>query len=196
MDKQEKIEAYFAKQEKWADGLSRLRKAVIESGFKEELKWGMPTYTIDGKNLIGLSGFKNHFGVWFHQGSFLSDPLKLLENAQEGKTKGMRHIKYMSSDEVNIEALQAYFDETKENHKAGKVIKVEKNVNKYEMPEILNDALVGEVKEGFDNMSKSKQNEFIEYIVTAKRDATKASRLEKIIPMILRGEGLNDKYKK
>ena len=64
------------------------------------------------------------------------------------------------------------------------------------MPDVLKNALVGDVKAGYDKMSKAKQNEFIEYIVTAKRDATKASRLEKIIPMILRGEGLNDKYKK
>ena len=196
MDKSEKIEAYFDTQDKWKEGLSKLRKAVVENGFKEDLKWGMPTYTIDNKNLIGLCGFKHHFGIWFFQGSFLSDPLNILVNAQEGKTKGMRHAKFTSSDEVDIDALLPYFAETIENHKAGKVIKVEKKGNKYAMPDVLKNAMVGEVKAGFDKMSKSKQNEFIEYIVTAKRDATKASRLEKIIPMILRGEGLNDKYKK
>ena len=196
MEKVKSIEAYFDKQEKWLDGLLRLRKALTESGLKEEVKWGMPTYTMDGKNLVGLAGFKNHFGVWFHQGSFLSDPLKLLVNAQEGKTKGMRHIKFTNSDQVDIQKLLPYITETIQNHKDGKTIKAERKTTKFEMPDILEAALKGAVKEEFDKMSKSKQNEYIEYIVTAKRDATKASRMEKIIPMILRGEGLNDKYKK
>jgi len=198
MSDSNKIETYFAKQIKWEEGLQSLRNAVLDLEFKEEVKWGMPTYTIDGKNLIGLTGFKNHFGVWFHQGVFLSDPLNLLVNAQEGKTKGMRHIKYYDSSEVNLDDLNPYLIETIKNHKEGKEVKSTKREKNLEMPDIMESALGKDGIDGveaFKKMSASKRNEFIEYIDTAKREATKHSRLEKIIPMILKGEGLNDKYK-
>ncbi len=195
METSGKLEAYFEKQAKWKEGLEVLRNTLKELEYKEEVKWGMPTYTIDGKNLIGLAGFKNHFGIWFHQGVFLSDPLNLLTNAQEGKTKGMRHIKFFDSGEVDIETLMPYLMETIQNHKEGKVIKATRNTSKYEMPDVFKTALERKGQVAFEKMSASKQNEYIEYIVTAKRESTKKSRLEKIIPMILRGEGLNDKYK-
>ena len=191
----DKIEAYFAKQIKWVGGLQNIRNALLELDYIEEVKWGMPTYTIDGKNLIGLSGFKNHFGVWFHQGVFLSDPLNLLVNVQEGKTKGMRHIKYYDSSEVNLDDLRPYLIETMKNHKEGKEIKFTKREKNRIMPDIMESALGKDGIEVFKKMSASKRNEYIEYIDTAKREATKHSRLEKIIPMIIKGEGLNDKYK-
>lgn len=190
------IDAYFDDQKEWKSGMAALRSAVIEMGFKEEVKWGMPTYTLNGKNLIGIIGFKHHFGIWFHQGVFLSDPLGVLQNAQNGKTKGMRHIKFTDSSQVNIEDLKPYLQETIENHKAGKVIKVERKTKAMDMPSLLAEALQGETKKAFEKLSTSKKNEYIEYIVTAKREATKLSRIDKILPMIKEGKGLNDKYRK
>jgi uncharacterized protein YdeI (YjbR/CyaY-like superfamily) len=195
MGSEEKIEAYFAKQEQWSEGLNRLRIALKELQYKEEIKWGMPTYTIEGKNLISLCGFKSHFGIWFHQGVFLTDPHHLMVNAQEGKTKGMRHIKFHDSNEVDIDVLKPYLVETIHNHREGKVITVERKTRLSKIPKELEAALKGEVKQAFEKLSASKQNDFVEYIVTAKREATKLARLEKIIPMIMQGEGLNDKYK-
>lgn len=196
MNAAEKIDAYFDKQSQWIEGLTLLRKTLNEMEYTEEVKWGMPTYTINGKNLIGLAGFKNHFGIWFHQGIFLSDPHNLLTNAQEGKTKGMRHIKFFDSSEVDLAIIMPYLEETIQNHKDGKAIKTERNKANFEMPDLLKDALNSEGMKLFEELSTSKQNEYIEYIVTAKREATKLSRIEKIVPMILSGAGLNDKYKK
>ena len=196
MKDEEKLKAYFDKHAQWKEGLSVLRGELKRMGYVEEVKWGMPTYTIDGKNLIGLAGFKHHFGVWFHQGAFLSDSKNLLVNAQEGKTKGMRHIKFSSSQEVDLETIRHYFEETIQNHKEGKEVKNVKRKNNLEMPDIMKASFSQEVMEAFEKFSPSGQNEFKEYIITAKREATKMSRLEKIIPMILRGEGLNDRYKK
>lgn len=190
-----RIKAYFEKQVKWKEGLELLRHELILLGFKEEVKWGMPTYTIGGKNLIGLSGFKNHFGIWFFQGVFLSDPLNILENAQEGRTKGMRHVKFYDISAVDIDVLKSYFLETIENHKAGKKVEIKRKSKKIEMHDSFKNALKHRGMQEFLSLSVSKQNEFIEYINNAKREATKQTRLEKIIPMILKGIGLNDKYK-
>ena len=195
MDTADKITAYFEKQAHWKEGLELLRRSILELGLKEEVKWGMPTYTMGGKNLIGLCGFKHHFGIWFFQGVFLSDPLQLLVNAQEGKTKGMRNVKFTDVSQVDIKALLPYFEETIKNHKAGKKIEVSRNSKQLEMPDLLQNALEKEGMKEFNNLSNSKQNEFKEYILTAKREATQLSRLEKIIPLILERIGLNDKYK-
>ena len=195
METAEKVKAYIEKEAKWKDGLELLRSNILKLGLKEEVKWGMPTYTMDGKNLIGLCGFKHHFGMWFFQGVFLSDPLKLLVNAQEGKTKGMRSVRFSDVSQVDIEALLPYFKETIKNHKEGKKIEVTRSSKKVEMPGLLKSALEKRGMDAFDNLSTSKQNEYKEYILTAKREATKLSRLEKILPMILAGAGLNDKYK-
>lgn len=196
METAQKIKAYFEKQAQWKEGLEQLRAAVKDLGFKEEVKWGMPTYTMDGKNLIGLCGFKNHFGIWFFQGVFLTDPLKILVNAQEGKTKGMRNAKFFNISELDVGALKPYFLETIKNHKEGKKVEITRKSKVLEMPDVLAKALQEKGQKEFDQFSVSKQNEFKEYILTAKREATKLSRLEKIIPMIMNGVGLNDKYKK
>jgi len=195
MDTSEKITTYFNKQAQWKDGLELLRNKIKELGLKEEVKWGMPTYTRDGKNLIGLCGFKHHFGIWFFQGVFLSDPFRLLVNAQEGKTKGMRSIKFTDVSQVDIKVLSSYFKETIKNHKEGKKIEVTRSSKQLEMPDLLKSALEKKGKKAFSALSNSKQNEYKEYILTAKREATKLSRLEKIIPMIVKGIGLNDIYK-
>ena len=107
----------------------------------------------------------------------------------------MRNLKFTDASQIDIEALIPYFKETIKNHKAGKKIEVTRNAKSLEMPALLDSALKKKGMKEFNNLSNSKQNEYKEYILTAKREATKLSRLEKIIPMILNGIGLNDKYK-
>ncbi|MDF1697852.1 MAG: DUF1801 domain-containing protein [Saprospiraceae bacterium] len=196
MDKREKLEAYFNKQEQWKEGMDKLRDKLNEIGFKEDFKWAMPTYTMDGKNIVGLSGFKNHFGLWFFQGVFLSDPDRLLSNAQEGKTKAMRQMRFSSVEEIDLNIVAYYLKESIENHKAGKEVKPERKKRQLEMPESLQKALGESGMIAFEKLSEAKQNEYKEYILMAKREATVLTRIEKSIPLILQGVGLNDLYRK
>lgn len=191
----DKVKVYFEKQKKWKTALEKLQKELLTLGYTEDVKWGMPTYTMDGKNLVGLSGFKHHFGIWFFQGVFLTDPHGLLLNAQEGKTKGMRQVRFEDVDEVDVDVLRPYFLEAIKNHKEGKKIEVVRERKVLEMPSLLQDALEKQGMDQFEKMSNSKQNEYKEYIASAKRESTKLSRLDKILPMILEGKGLNDKYR-
>lgn len=91
MDNAEKLNAFYDKEHPFKDGIALLRNLAKQTEFVETLKWGAPIYTIDNKNVMGIMAFKEHFGLWFFNGVFLKDPNGILVNAQEGKTKAMRH---------------------------------------------------------------------------------------------------------
>lgn len=160
------------------------------------MKWGAPTYCIKGKNVVGIGAFKNYVGLWFHQGVFLQDPAKVLVNAGENKTKGLRQWRFKSVEEIDTDLIKGYVLEAIDNQKKGLVIKVEKS-REIELPTLLEKELKANasLKTAFSQFTFGKQKEFAEYISGAKQETTKQRRLKKIIPMVLEGIGLNDKYR-
>ncbi|MGY3794514.1 YdeI/OmpD-associated family protein [Aquimarina sp. 433] len=191
------VEEFISKKPEWVKSLQLLRSIMLTTEMEETIKWGVPTYTINGKNVVGLSAFKSYVGIWFHQGVFLKDPYSKLINAQEGKTKGLRQWRFSSFDDINKDQVLAYVLEAIQNQKEGKEITIERSSTEIEMPYHLKTELEQnkELKTSFSKLMPFKQKEYMEYISTAKRDATKDARLQKIIPMILKGIGLNDKYR-
>lgn len=197
MDASAKILNYIEKKGKWKELLYNLREILLSTGIDEKVKWGMPVYCINNKNIVGIAAFKDFSGLWFFQGDFLSDPSKLLVNAQEGKTKGMRQWKFYSPDEnLDTQLIKSYILEAIQNEKEGKEneAKPRKIVIPDELAKALNEDVILNMK--FKQLSKGKQNDYLEYISEAKRPATRTKRLEKSIELILKGKGLNDKYKK
>jgi len=196
MDKSEKLEAYYAKEHPFKEGINFLRDIALKTEAAEDFKWRIPVYTLDNKNVFGICKFKSHFGVWFFNGVFLKDPKNVLENAQEGKTKGMRHWKFQSLDEVDEKLVLGYMKEALDNQKKGLEVKAEKT-KKIEIPELLQSELAKDaaLKTAFEKFTPYKQKEFCEYIAEVKQEKTKLRRLEKIIPMIKEGVGLNDAYR-
>lgn len=192
----EKVDAYINKHENWRTELEGIRSLLNTSELIEDVKWGMPTYTLNKKNVIGLAAFKHHCGLWFHQGCFLEDKYKILVNAQEGKTKGMRHIKFDENNPVDMKVLKIYIDEAIQNQKEGKEIEITRVKSKLPIPEYMISNLSGDIIEKLMSFSMSKRNEYIEYITNAKRETTKQKRLDKIRSMIDKGVGLNDMYKR
>lgn len=189
------IEGYISRHPEYQQHLVKLRKVIRSTELVEAFKWGIPSYTINGKNVVGIGAFKSYAGLWFFQGSFLKDPHKMLINAQEGKTKGLRQIRFNSTGEIDETILREYLLEAIENQKQGKEIKPEKKP--LIIPGELKEALSsnGQLAEAFEELTTGKKKEYAEYIAEAKRSETKHSRLEKITPMILTGIGLNDRYK-
>jgi uncharacterized protein YdeI (YjbR/CyaY-like superfamily) len=161
------------------------------------MKWGFPVYTSNGKNIAGAGSFSSYFGIWFFQGALLSDPLAVLTNAQEGKTKAMRQWRMTNIDQLQKDQIHAYLHEAIENEKKGLKIKPFHS-KQLEMPEVLEKELEKDysLSTSFGAFPPYKQREFADYINQAKRNATKLSRLEKILPMIREGIGLGDKYRK
>jgi len=196
VDKIEKLESFYESEHPYKGGIALLREIALKTEAVEDFKWSIPVYTLDGKNVFGIGKFKSYFGVWFFNGVFLKDPKKVLENAQDGKTKGMRHWKFHDLEEVNEKAVLAYMNEALENQKKGLEIKAEKT-KEIEIPELLQSKLDSDsvLKSSFENFTPYKQKEFCEYIAEAKQEKTKLRRLEKILPMIKDGVGLNDGYR-
>lgn len=198
MDSSAKIDAYIQKHKQWEAVLETLRELMCSLNMEETVKWGAPTYTVDGKNIAGIGAFKNYAGIWFFNGALLNDPKKVLINAQEGKTIAMRQWRFTSVKEIDKDLVCSYLTEAIQNQKEGKEIKPVKTTRELTLPEILDKALKEDMalNNAFKNFPPYKQKEFTEYIIEAKRQATKIDRLEKIKPLLLKGIGLNDKYRK
>lgn len=198
MDKSEKIEAYYNEEHKFKEAIALLRDLALKTELEETFKWMFPTYTLEGKNIMAICKFKQHLGIWFFNGVFLSDFKNVLQNAQEGKTQAMRQWKFNSIDEIEEKGVLGYMNEAIENQKKGiQLAPKKKTPISFTMPPELKVALKEDEKTNasFKKLSPYNQKEYAEYIATAKQDQTKISRLAKILPMIKEGKGLNDKYR-
>ena len=182
--------------EPWAGEVMMLREIILSTGLKEEVKWGGPIYTLDGKNVLAIGGFKNYFTIWFHNGAFLSDPAKVLVNANEEKTRGLRQWRFKSMKEIKPALVKKYIAEAIANEKAGKKIKPEKKPlpavpSEYQAAFKKDKAL----KDAFSNLTPGKKREYLEHVLDAKTEETRVKRVQKAIPNIKAGIGLNDKYR-
>lgn len=197
MKKVTSVEEYIENNSHFGEALNLLRNIITKTELEETLKWSAPVYALDGKNVVGLGAFKNHFGIWFFNGVFLKDEKNLLVNAQEGKTKALRQMRFESMNDIDQAAVLAYVKEAIENQKLGKEVKAERKGKSVTIPSELKTLFKNQpnVHDSFKALTPGKQREYCEHIESAKREATKLSRLEKITPMILQGVGLHDKYK-
>jgi uncharacterized protein YdeI (YjbR/CyaY-like superfamily) len=199
MKRFDSVESYVAAGGAWKESLLLLREIFASSGLEETVKWGMPVYTLNNKNVAGFSAFKSWTAIWFYQGVFLKDSAGVLINAQEGTTKGLRQWRFRSVDEIRKyrSTISAYLEEAIANQKAGKEIKPERN-KALEIPLELEKAFSRNpaLKDSFEKLSPGKKRDYAEHVGSAKQEETRQKRLEKILPMILEGMGLNDKYKK
>ena len=196
MSDKQKVDAYLEKHEQWKTQFTELRKVLQRTELEETVKWGAPTYTVDGRIVASFVGFKNHCALWFHQGVYLEDKAKKLVNAQEGTTRGLRQWRFEAGDKVDPALVKSYVTEAIRNQRAGRQIKPRKK--QLIIPPELSAAMDRNsgLRKNFESLSPGKQREFAEHISSAKRAATRESRLEQIIPMINAGKGLYDKYKK
>jgi uncharacterized protein YdeI (YjbR/CyaY-like superfamily) len=180
----------------WGEELALLKSILEKTELTETTKWGGPVYTVNGKNVLGIGGFKNYFTIWFFNGVFLSDPKNVLVNANEGVTKSLRQWRFATIAEVDEKTVLAYVNEAIANEKAGKNVPAEAKSKHFVIPEILKSALAeNKLTANFEGFTPYKQYEFVEYIDAAKQDKTKLARIEKILPIIKDNIGLNDKYR-
>ena len=183
------------KTNQWNEELDLLHAIIKKTPLVEMIKWGGPVYTHNGKNVVGIGGFKSYFGIWFFNGVFLKDEKKLLINAQEGTTKALRQMRFQSKDEIDEKTILAYIKEAISIEEKGLIIKPQKKeaIHSSHFDNFLKENK--DLKSNFEALTPYKQREYLEFIESAKQEKTKLSRLEKIKPLLAEGKGLNDKYR-
>lgn len=183
------------KTNQWENEIEQLHAIIRKTSLVETTKWGGSVYTHKNKNVVGIGGFKSYFGIWFYNGVFLKDEKKLLINANEENTKSLRQMRFTSVNEIDEKLILYYINEAIEIEEKGLFIPKEKKETI--IPELLQNEMDKnqELLSKFNAFSPYKQREFIEHLTSAKQEKTQLARLEKIIPLIIEGKGLNDKYR-
>lgn len=189
-----KVDFFFNKDSKWQQEYRKLRTIVLDCGLVEELKWGVPCYTHQNTNIVLIHGFKDYCAFLFHQGALLNDAEKILIQQTEN-VQAARQIRFTNLQEiVDLEAtLKAYIFKAIEAEKAG--LKVElKKTSEFTMPEEFQQVLEenAALKTAFEALTPGRQRGYLLHFAQPKQSKTRVSRIEKSIPQIFAGKGLND----
>lgn len=177
----------------WTSELQLLRKIVMDCGLVEETKWGVPCYTLKGKNILTVSAFKNYCSISFFKGTLLKDAKALLVKPGPN-SQAIKHFKFQNRHEIlEFERdINAYILEAIEIEKAN--LKVSFKKNPEPIPPELNSKLEKDpvLKSAFETLTPGRQRGYILYFSQPKQSKTRESRIEKCIPRILLGIGLHD----
>jgi uncharacterized protein YdeI (YjbR/CyaY-like superfamily) len=189
-----KVDFFFDKAQKWQKEYEKLRKIAIDCGLTEELKWGCPCYTFDGSNIVLIHGFKDYCAFLFFKGALLNDPESILIQ-QTKNVQSARQIRFTNVREIaRIEKiLKAYIYEAIEVERAGLKVKLKKTED-FKVPEEFQKKLDkrATLKKAFNALTPGRQRQYLFYFSQPKQSKTRESRIEKSIPQILDGRGLND----
>jgi uncharacterized protein YdeI (YjbR/CyaY-like superfamily) len=177
----------------WQIELETLRQVVLECGLTEELKWGVPCYTVNQSNVAIVAAFKDYCSISFFKGALLKDTDNLLDKPSES-TQSARLIKFTNSADIVAQAavLKSYILQAIEVEKAG--LKVDFNKNPEPVPEELLQAFEAfpALKKAFYDLTAGRQRGYILFFSQPKQSNTRASRIEKCMDKIMNGKGLND----
>src|SRR6266705_2076516 len=183
----------MAYREQWKAEIAAMRRVLAGFAMKEECKWGKPTYTANGKNIVIVQGFKEYFALGFFQGALLKDPKKLL--VQLGQVQAARVMKFTNANEIATKAvtIEAYVREAVAAEKAG--LKVETKPPEFPVPEELKEKFRNNprFKRAFEALTPGRQRGYLFHFVGAKQSATRSARIEKATPAIFEGRGFLDR---
>jgi uncharacterized protein YdeI (YjbR/CyaY-like superfamily) len=189
-----KVDFYFLKPSRWQNEQAHLRKIVLDTMLTEELKWGVPCYTCQKRNIVIILAFKEYCAVLFVKGALLKDEAGMLIRQSE-QVQSARQMRFTTVGEVKkaAAALKAYIFEAIEVEKAGLKVKL-KTPDEYEVAREFQDALdeMPKLKAAFDALTPGRKRGYLLYFSGAKQSQTRVARVEKSIPRILKGKGLND----
>ena len=189
-----KVDAFISGADKWREEFGKLREIILSCGLTEELKWGVPCYTLEGKNVVLIHGFKEYCAVLFVKGALLTDPDGVLVQQTENVQAG-RQIRFTGVQQIaDMEAtLKAYIVEAADIEKAGMEVEFRKDTE-YTVPEELQRRFDEDaaLKMAFEALTPGRQRAYLLYFSQPKQTKTRESRIEKYAPQILAGKGLND----
>jgi uncharacterized protein YdeI (YjbR/CyaY-like superfamily) len=180
----------MAYRERWKEEIAEMRRVLAGFAMKEERKWGAPTYTVDGKNIVIMQGFKEYFALGFFQGALLKDPRKVL--VQLGQVQAGRVMKFTGAKEIKSKAatIKAYVREAIAVEKAGLRVKP-KTTSDFPVPKELSERFREDphFKRAFEALTPGRQRGYLYHFAAAKQSATRTARIEKAMPAIFEGRG-------
>jgi uncharacterized protein YdeI (YjbR/CyaY-like superfamily) len=189
-----KVDFYFNKATKWQEEYERLRMIILDCQLTEELKWGCPCYTFQEKNIVLIHGFKDYCALLFFKGVLLNDAHGILIQQTEN-VQAARQIRFTNLREIiDMEPiLKAYIYEAIEVEKAGLNVELKK-VTEFPVSAEFQDKLnhIPALKTAFEALTPGRQRAYLLYFSAPKQSKTRESRVEKYMPQILNGKGLDD----
>jgi uncharacterized protein YdeI (YjbR/CyaY-like superfamily) len=189
-----KVDFFFNKAEKWQEEFKKLRVIILDRQLTEELKWGVPCYTFQKRNIVLVHGYKEYCAILFIKGALLKDAKGILIQQTEN-VQAARQIRFTNVREiVKMEPiLKAYIHEAIEVEKAGLKVNYKK-ASEFIIPEEFQNKLdeIPALKTAFDVLTPGRQRAYIFYFSQPKQSKTRESRVEKCMQKILNGKGLND----
>jgi len=189
-----KVDFFFTKAKKWEEEFEKLRTIVLGCGLTEELRWGCPCYAFEKRNVVLIHGFKEYCALLFFKGALLKDPNGILIQQTEN-VQAARQIRFTNVREiVKLKpVLKAYIKEAIEVEKAGLEVNYKKT-SEFKTPEELQSRFDEEpaFKKAFYALTPGRQRGYLLYFSAPKQSKTREARVEKWMPQILNGKGLND----
>lgn len=188
------VDIYIKQAKAWQPEMSQLRKVILDCGLTEDIKWGKPCYSIeDGSNIVIIQGFKSYCALLFFKGVLLSDHDNILVKTGKNTQVG-RQVRFTDVQQIKelTTTLKTYIIEAIELEKSGAKVSIKKKDIK--IPEELERMFqeYRDFKSAFDNLTLGRQRAYIYHFAGAKQSKTRIARIEKYIPKILSGKGIND----
>jgi uncharacterized protein YdeI (YjbR/CyaY-like superfamily) len=187
-----KVDAFVSRAKTWRGEMEKVRSILLESGLDEDLKWGKPCFSFEGKNVAIIQPFKALLSLMFFKGALLKDTHKLLRSQGEATQSALR-LEFTSEAQVKKAALKSYVKQAIAVEQAG--LKVDfKAKRELELPEELTRILKKDRKlaKAFSALTPGRQRGYVLYFTGAKQSQTRTARIEKSAPKILAGLGIHD----
>ncbi len=189
------VDFYFQRAEEWEDELRELRQLVLDSGMTEELKWGVPCYTVERANVLLIHYFREYCALAFFKGVLMKDPEKMLIQQTEN-VQATRQLRFTDVAEIReLEPIiRSYINEAIDIEKAGLKVAYRKT-EEYHVPEEFQQRLDedADLRAAFERLTPGRQRGYLLHFAQPKRSTTRYSRIDKCTPRILEGRGLNDR---
>ena len=186
------VDFFFEEPGRWQAAYKALRPIILGCGLAEELKWGKPCYTLDGGNVLLMHGFKEYCALLFHKGALLQDPKGILVQQTEN-VQAARQIRFTDVKQVTRlkTTLKAYIANAIAVERSGLKVEFKKE---FAVPAEFQSRLDGSavLKESFESLTPGRQRAYLLYFSGAKQAKTREARVEKCVPRILDGLGLDD----
>jgi len=188
------VSKVHGKEKRWSAEYAVLRQLCLASGLNEDLKWGQACYDLNGSNIVLIHGFKDYCALLFFKGALLKDPRGILTQQTEN-VQATRQIRFTSLAEIRNRrtAVMDYLREAIAVEKSGAKVKM-KSAAQFAVPAEFQSRLESDpaVAKAFHALTPGRQRGYLLYFAGAKQSATRAARVEKHAPRILKGLGLND----